>query len=84
VRVGFPRSRFALLCAAGLVSGIGLASCGGDEGEGTTSKCPELPLYDIRNEDDAAAAQHAAERIDNQNTFGCVTGPGDSGANVTD
>lgn len=78
-----PRSPVVLFGALAFALGIALAACGGDEADGTTpNKCPELPLYDIRNEDDAAAAQHAAERTDNQANFGCVTGPGDAGTNI--
>lgn len=79
----FIRSPWTLFGSVALAFGLTLAACGGDEAEGTTPKCPELPLYDIRNEDAASAAQHQAERLDIQDTTGCVTGPGDAGTNVT-
>lgn len=79
----FIRSPWALFGSALVAFGLTLAACGGDEAEGTTPKCPELPLYDIRNEDEDAAALHQQERLDNQANNGCVTGPGDAGTNVT-
>lgn len=82
--LGFLRSPALVFGGVAFALSIALGACGGDEAEGTTPKCPDLPLYDIRNEDDASAAQHAAERLDNQVNNGCVTGPGDAGTNVTD
>jgi hypothetical protein len=62
-----------LLLAMAFGAGIAIA-CGDDQG--TTTKCSELELYDIRAEDDTAAEQHRQMRLQLQQDEGCITGPG--------
>jgi hypothetical protein len=76
-------SPWALLGSVAFVLGVTLVACGGDEAEGTTPKCPELPLYDLRTLDEAGVQQQILDRQAAE-AEGCVTAPGDAGTNVSD
>jgi hypothetical protein len=79
----FLQSPWTLLGSVAFVLGVTLAACGGDEAEGTTPKCPELSLYDLRSLDAAGLQQQIQERQAAE-LEGCVTAPGDAGTNVAD
>lgn len=69
------RSFLALVTAAAALV-LTAAACGT---EGNTPSCPELPLYDIRNEDGGIPSERREAVIP-----GCVTGPGDATSGTTD
>ncbi len=72
---------FLFVGSIALGAGVAIA-CGDDTGQ--TPKCPALELYDIRNEDDAAAIQHEQDRLAIQADPGCVTGPGTASTATVD
>jgi hypothetical protein len=71
---GFATASALLMVVTGTV--VGVAACGD---EGTTPKCPELPLYDVR--DASAADKQARQAAADEN---CVTAAGTASTSTPD